>query len=145
MSPNLRPIVFGLKVRTKGSQPSICVRTFSLFTSLGEGGSAQVGIAEVSSVEVGFAEVGSAQVGSTQVGSTQNDSAETGSAEIGFAETGPAEIGLTLRMLFPPLVPYLYTLFENIQMPLIAINTCCPCTPRIKSLRPPCRVALRCH
>jgi len=32
MSPNLRPIVFGLKVRTKGSQPSICVRTFSLFT-----------------------------------------------------------------------------------------------------------------
>src|SRR6266571_3012969 len=29
---NLRPIVFGLKVRTRGPQPSICVRTFSLFT-----------------------------------------------------------------------------------------------------------------
>src|SRR5258708_28027025 len=29
MSPNLRPIVFVLKVRTKASQPSICVRTFS--------------------------------------------------------------------------------------------------------------------
>jgi hypothetical protein len=33
MSPNLRPIVLGLKVRTRGPQPSICVRTFSLFTS----------------------------------------------------------------------------------------------------------------
>ena len=30
---NLRPIIFGLKVRTRGPQPSICVRTFSLFTS----------------------------------------------------------------------------------------------------------------
>jgi len=29
---NLRPIIFGLKVRTRGPQPSICVRTFSLFT-----------------------------------------------------------------------------------------------------------------
>src|SRR5438445_3388331 len=29
---NLRPIVFWLKVRTRGPQPSICVRTFSLFT-----------------------------------------------------------------------------------------------------------------
>ena len=32
--PNLGPHVFGLKVRTRGSQPSICVRTFSLFTNL---------------------------------------------------------------------------------------------------------------
>ena len=31
-SPNFRPILFGLKVRTRGPQPSICVRTFSLFT-----------------------------------------------------------------------------------------------------------------
>ncbi|SRR5712692_5960037 len=30
---NLRPIGFWLKVRTRGPQPSICVRTFSLFTS----------------------------------------------------------------------------------------------------------------
>ena len=30
---NLRPIIFGLKVRTRGPQPSICVRTFSLFTT----------------------------------------------------------------------------------------------------------------
>ena len=30
---NLRPIVFWLKVRTRGPQPSICVRTLSLFTS----------------------------------------------------------------------------------------------------------------
>ena len=30
--PNLQPSPFGLKVRTKGPQPSICVRTFSLFT-----------------------------------------------------------------------------------------------------------------
>ncbi len=30
---NLRPIVFWLKVRTRGPQPSICVRTFSLFTN----------------------------------------------------------------------------------------------------------------
>src|SRR6266700_2892881 len=29
---NLRPIIFGLKVRTRGPQPSICVRTLSLFT-----------------------------------------------------------------------------------------------------------------
>ncbi len=33
MSPNFRPILFGLKVRTRGPQPSICVRTFSLFTT----------------------------------------------------------------------------------------------------------------
>jgi len=31
--PNLRPIVFWLKVRTRGPQPSICVPTFSQFTS----------------------------------------------------------------------------------------------------------------
>src|SRR5205085_222774 len=30
--PNLRPIVFWLKVRTRGPQPSICVPTFSQFT-----------------------------------------------------------------------------------------------------------------
>jgi predicted methyltransferase len=30
---NLRPILFGLKVRTRGPQPSICVRTLSLFTT----------------------------------------------------------------------------------------------------------------
>ena len=29
---NFRTIVFGLNVRTRGSQPSICVRTFGLFT-----------------------------------------------------------------------------------------------------------------
>jgi hypothetical protein len=27
MSPNFRPILFGLKVRTRGPQPSICVRS----------------------------------------------------------------------------------------------------------------------
>lgn len=31
--PNLRPIVFWLNVRTRGPQPSICVPTFSQFTS----------------------------------------------------------------------------------------------------------------
>ena len=36
MSPNLRPIVFGLKVRTRGSGPSICVPTFSLLTTSGQ-------------------------------------------------------------------------------------------------------------
>jgi hypothetical protein len=30
--PNLRPIVFWLKVRTRGPQPSICVLLFSQFT-----------------------------------------------------------------------------------------------------------------
>jgi hypothetical protein len=30
---NFRPIIFGLKVRTRGPQPSICVRTLSLFTN----------------------------------------------------------------------------------------------------------------
>src|SRR5260370_32672605 len=30
--PNLRPIVCWMKVRTRGPQPSICVRTFSQFT-----------------------------------------------------------------------------------------------------------------
>src|SRR5258708_36631097 len=35
--PNLRPIVFWLKVRTRGSQPSICVPTFSQFTNWAEG------------------------------------------------------------------------------------------------------------
>ena len=34
--PNLRPIVFWLKVRTRGPQPSICVPTFSQFTRLSE-------------------------------------------------------------------------------------------------------------
>src|SRR5258707_6110563 len=38
MSPDFRPILFGLKVRTRGSQPSICVRTFSLFTIHRRGG-----------------------------------------------------------------------------------------------------------
>src|SRR3989442_13953773 len=33
MSPNLRPIVFGLKVRTRDFRSSFFVRTFSLFTS----------------------------------------------------------------------------------------------------------------
>ena len=33
MSPNLSAQSFGLKVRTRGPQPSICVRTFSLFTT----------------------------------------------------------------------------------------------------------------
>jgi len=33
MSPNLRPIVFGLKVRTRGFPSSFFVRPFSLFTS----------------------------------------------------------------------------------------------------------------
>src|SRR6266700_3078840 len=32
MSPNLQSNTFGLKVRTRGSKPSICVPTFSLFT-----------------------------------------------------------------------------------------------------------------
>jgi hypothetical protein len=32
MRPNLQSNIFGLKVRTRGSQPSICVPTFSLFT-----------------------------------------------------------------------------------------------------------------
>jgi hypothetical protein len=32
MNSNIGAIVFGLNVRTKDSQPSICVRTFSLFT-----------------------------------------------------------------------------------------------------------------
>ncbi len=32
--PNLRPIVFWLKVRTRGPQPSICVPTFSQFTTM---------------------------------------------------------------------------------------------------------------
>src|SRR5438874_2490189 len=31
--PNLRPIVFWLKVRTRGPLPSICVPTFSQFTN----------------------------------------------------------------------------------------------------------------
>ena len=31
--PNLQSSPFGLKVRTKGPRPSICVRTFSLFTT----------------------------------------------------------------------------------------------------------------
>ncbi len=31
--PNIQSSPFGLKVRTKGPRPSICVRTFSLFTS----------------------------------------------------------------------------------------------------------------
>src|SRR5258708_814321 len=34
MSPNFRPIVFGLKIRTRGSQPSISVPIFSLFTKM---------------------------------------------------------------------------------------------------------------
>src|SRR5438874_12838311 len=34
---NLRPIVFWLKVRTRGPQPSICVRTFSLFPNWEKG------------------------------------------------------------------------------------------------------------
>src|SRR6266581_5233840 len=33
MNPNLRPNVFWLKVRTRVSQPSISVRTFSQFTT----------------------------------------------------------------------------------------------------------------
>ncbi len=32
MRSNLQPSIFGLKVRTRGPQPSILVRTFSLFT-----------------------------------------------------------------------------------------------------------------
>jgi hypothetical protein len=32
MSPNLQPHLFWLKVRTTGSRPSICVRTFNQFT-----------------------------------------------------------------------------------------------------------------
>ena len=43
MSPNFRPIVFGLKVRTRGPRPSICVRTFSLFTTTLITNEAQVG------------------------------------------------------------------------------------------------------
>ena len=33
MRPNLQPNIFWLKVRTKGPQPSILVRTFSQFTT----------------------------------------------------------------------------------------------------------------
>jgi hypothetical protein len=33
MHSNLHPHTFGPKVRTRGSQPSILVRTFSLFTT----------------------------------------------------------------------------------------------------------------
>ncbi len=37
MSPNLRPNIFWLKVRTRISQPSICVPTFTQFTSVRSG------------------------------------------------------------------------------------------------------------
>jgi hypothetical protein len=37
MSPNLRPNIFWLKVRTKISQPSICVPTFTQFTNYYDG------------------------------------------------------------------------------------------------------------
>src|SRR5947209_7325551 len=33
IASNLRPIIFWLNVRTRGPQPSICVRTFSQFTT----------------------------------------------------------------------------------------------------------------
>ncbi len=31
--PKIRPITFGLNLRTRGSEPSICFRGFSLFTT----------------------------------------------------------------------------------------------------------------
>jgi hypothetical protein len=34
MCSNLQPYTFGPKVRTRGPRPSICVRTFSLFTMM---------------------------------------------------------------------------------------------------------------
>ncbi len=48
--PNLRPIVFWLKVRTRGPQPSICVPTFSQFTSAGADGNCAEGSTESASM-----------------------------------------------------------------------------------------------
>jgi len=45
--PNLRPIVFWLKVRTRGPQPSICVPTFSQFTKMSSGGNCAEGSTEL--------------------------------------------------------------------------------------------------
>jgi hypothetical protein len=41
MSPNLRPNIFWLKVRTRTSQPSICVPTFTQFTTIVDTASAR--------------------------------------------------------------------------------------------------------
>ncbi len=42
-----------------------------------------------------------------------------GTPEVGSAEVGFEEIGLNINMLFPPLVPRLHALFEDVKLFLV--------------------------
>ena len=62
-----------------------------------------------------------AEVGFSEVSIKEDDIAEIGiveevSTEVGIAEVGFSEVRSNIRMLLPPLVPYLYALFEDSEM-----------------------------
>lgn len=98
---------------------------------------AEVRFAEVNIIEVGFPQIGKAQIDFPEVGCSgfnpagpisrihgieELDFAEVGevnSTQIGTAEIGFAEVGFNIRMLFPPLVPGLYSLFEDSKLFLV--------------------------
>src|SRR5947209_2218515 len=83
----------------------------------------KVSIAEVSITEVSLAKVSTTQVG-TKPGGHLGDSQEVGTTEVGTTEVGTTEVGTIevwtyLWMLLSPIVPYIYTLAEYIDMFLI--------------------------
>jgi len=84
--------------------------------SLAKVGFFKMGLTQVSFKKVNILEVGFTEIGSTKVGPT----------EAGVAESSPFEVSSTkvwmshLRMRFPPLVPFLGALLEDIEMRLVS-------------------------
>jgi hypothetical protein len=71
-------------------------------------------IAEVPTAQIGSLEVGTAQFGTTEVGT-----AKIGAAEVNTLEAGKAEGKVGSGKPFPPLIPCLYSLHEQIEMFLV--------------------------
>lgn len=81
----------------------------------------KVGTEEVGTEEVGTSKISTAEVGTHEISTHESSIAEVGIDEISIAEVGTTEVGFSkvyfyTRVLFPPLIPRLYTLFENVEL-----------------------------
>lgn len=72
----------------------------------------EIGIAKISRPEISTTEIGVAKVGTTEICAI----------EVGITEVCTAKVRLYLWMLFPPSIPSLCSLPENIEMFLICHN-----------------------
>src|SRR5260370_11471534 len=103
--------------RTKINISKACISyTGTIEVSIMEGSTTEIGTHEFGTAEFSTAEVRIVEGSTAEVSTAEINTIEVSIVEVGTVEVSIAEVRKYTWMLFPPQIPCLHTLFENVEM-----------------------------